>query len=231
MHAKTAPGICQGILERTAGAGGGASHTFWSSLVEDIERVLSAARNGDSDAARELAGAVYADFRRLARHYLRGERPDHTLQPTALANEVYLRLFDAPFPDFANRGEFFVAAARTIRRILIEHARNRGAMKRGGGRERVALDDAVLADSAPRDERLVALDEALLRLAAVDASKARVVELRFFGGFSVAEVANLLGSSERTIAREWRVARAYLESELGEDTDAKNVDGRPLAGD
>jgi RNA polymerase sigma-70 factor, ECF subfamily len=196
-------------------------------LEHEIDRQLAAARSGDPRAARELAEAVYLDFRRLAKHYLRSERPDHTLQPTALANEVYLRLFDAPFPDVSNRAEFFVAAARTIRRILIEHARTRRAAKRGGDRKRVVLDGDSLAASSPQDGRLVDLDTALERLAEVDPGKARIVELRFFGGFSVAEVAELTGSSERTVAREWRVARAFLESEVGGEAPqyGRNVDG------
>ncbi len=184
----------------------------------DIDRLIARARDGDPDAGRELASAVYSDFRRLARHFLKGERADHTLQPTALANEVYLRLFGAPFPTIGSRGEFFAAAARTIRRILIEHARARGSEKRGGGRERVELGtgDGHPAESVPvTDDRLIALDSALLKLAVVDPEKARLVELRFFGGFSVAEVAQLLESSERTVARDWRIARAYLESEIG----------------
>jgi RNA polymerase sigma factor (TIGR02999 family) len=174
---------------------------------------------------------VYADLRRIARRFLRGERPDHTLQPTALANEAYLRLFGAPFPGIGSPAEFFAAAARTIRRILIEHARARGSSKRGGGRERVELDTGTggpAAEPPATDDRLIQLDAALARLAAVDPGKARIVDLRFFGGFSVAEVAQLLDSSERTIAREWRTARAFLESEIGPEGPSGD-DGAPTS--
>lgn len=182
-------------------------------MDSEIDRLIRSARDGDGAAVRELAGAVYQDFRRLARRFLRGERADHTLQPTALANEVYLRLFDREFPAVESRAEFFVAAARSIRRILIEHARTRGAKKRGGGAARVDLDAGEF-EAPVADERLVDLDAALERLAAVDPQKARLVELRFFGGLSVPEVAALLETSERTVARQWRTARAFLELEL-----------------
>lgn len=203
-----------------------------SAVEFDLDSSLAAARAGDPGAAHALATAVYADFRRLARQFLQRERADHTLQPTALANEVYLRLFEAPFPQFNSRSEFFVAAARTIRRILIEHARARRTQKRGGGYSRVDLDADLMASGGPRDERLVALDAALEKLAAVDPAKARLVELRFFGGFSVAEAAQLLGASERTAAREWRIARAFLESEIGDGavrTDGDDVDRGAMA--
>lgn len=191
-------------------------------MESDVDRLIARARAGDAEAGRDLAAAVYADFRRLARHHLRGERVDHTLQPTALANEVYLRMFGAPFPSVGSRAEFFAAAARTIRRILIEHARARARQKRGGGKQRVELatGDHPVAALPLADDRLIALDEALARLSAVDADKARIVELRFFGGFSVAEVAELTEASERTVAREWRVARAFLEGEIGGDLPA-----------
>jgi RNA polymerase sigma factor (TIGR02999 family) len=190
-------------------------------MTTDIDGLLARSREGEAAAQQELAAAVYGDLRRLARQCLRGERADHTLQPTALANEVYLRLFGAPFPSVGSRAEFFAAAAQTIRRILIEHARGRAAAKRGGGRRRIDLDpgadDTALAMPVP-DDRLLELHAALNKLAEFDPDKARIVELRFFGGFSVAEVAALFGASERTIAREWRIARAFLESELGSAT-------------
>ena len=192
----------------------------------DIDRCLTRAREGDAGAAKALAEAVYGDLRRIARRYMKGERPDHTLQPTALANEVYMRLFNAPFPDVASRDQFFVAAARAIRRILIEHARARAADKRVGDRVRVGIEDAtVVQPPDPRDDRLVALDDALERLAGIDPTKARLVELRFYGGFSVAEAAAVLDLSERSAARAWRVARAFLESEIEEGLD--DVDRRP----
>lgn len=188
-------------------------------MAADIDDLIARAREGDSAASNDLAAAVYADLRRIARQFLRGERPDHTLQPTALANEVYLRLFSAPFPGIGSRGEFFGAAAQAVRRILIEHARARRSSKRGGGLERIDLDDGTRSPAAEpaaeSDDRLLALDAALARLAAVDPVKARIIDLRFFGGFTVAEVAQLVGSSERTVAREWRTARAFLESEIG----------------
>lgn len=183
---------------------------------------------GHSDRDREAApaaattdpmvvGALYDEIRRLARSQMRRERPDHTLAPTALANEAYLRLFGTSPARFQNGAEFLAAAVTTLRRILVEHGRRRQRQKRGGGVARTAIETDELP-AAAADERVLALDEALRRLAEFDPGKARLVELRFFGGLGVDEAAAVLGISPRTAARDWRVARAFLRAELGGET-------------
>lgn len=175
---------------------------------------------GRDQPADELAiAALYGEVRRLARHCMRRENAAHTLPPTALANEAWLRLFGGKQTTFASTAEFFSAAATTLRRILIEHGRHKARHKRGGQLQRNALDTEQLV--APADERLLELDEALARLAALNPLQARLVELRFFTGLSIPEAATLLGMSERTAAREWRAARAFLQAALdGEPVDA-----------
>ena len=175
---------------------------------------------GSDQPADELAIAgLYGEIRRLARHCMRRENAAHTLPPTALANEAWLRLFGGKQTTFASSTEFFSAAATTLRRILIEHGRHKARHKRGGQLQRRELDTDAAA--APADERMLELDEALQRLATLDPIKARHVELRFFTGLSIPEAAVLLGMSERTAAREWRAARAFLQSALdGEPVDA-----------
>ncbi len=175
--------------------------------------LLTAWRGGDHSALDALMPLVYDELRRLARDYLRRERPDHTLQPTALVNEAYLRLVDQKRMRWQNRAHFFAIAAQMMRRILIDHARSKHFEKRGGGVPRVALDEAaVLSDE--RAGELVALDEALTGLAALDERKGRVVELRYFGGLSVEEVAEVLGVSADTVTRDWRRAKAFLRREM-----------------
>ncbi len=180
----------------------------------DLTRLLRDL-HGDSSPPDEIAiNALYDEIRRLARSCMRRERGDHTLVPTALANEAYLRLFGATKPTFENREEFFAAAATTLRRILVEHSRRKASAKRGGEHARRDLDaDSLTAPCA--DERLLAVDDAVMKLAAFDPQKARLVELRFFAGLSVEEAAVLLGRSERTVARDWRIAAAFLRAELG----------------
>ncbi|MCB9879399.1 MAG: RNA polymerase subunit sigma [Planctomycetes bacterium] len=168
----------------------------------------------NATAARDLAvAALYGEIRRIARNLMREERSNHTLAPTALANEAWLRLFgDGPLT-FANDGEFLAAAVSALRRVLVEHGRRRAAHKRGGGRiEPLLQPDQVHAPVA--DERLLALEEALTQLAEFDPGKAKLVELRFFGGMSVDEAARVLGLSPRTVARDWRVAQAFLNARL-----------------
>ena len=190
--------------------------------MSDLTRHLQAVQRGDLPDALTI-GALYDEIRRLARSQMRRERPDHTLPPTALANEAYLRLFGASEPQFRNGGEFLAAAVTTLRRLLVEHGRRRRRQKRGGGVAHVALEaDALPAAAA--DERLLALDEALQRLAAFDPGKARLVELRFFGGLGVDEAAAVLGVSPRTAARDWRVARAFLRAELGAEAAGDDLD-------
>lgn len=162
----------------------------------------------------DLMPAVYAELRRLAAHYLRGERPGQTLQPTALVNEAYLRLRKDRPERWQNRAHFCAIAAHAMRQILIERARARHALKRGGGQPRVTFDESLPAAAADAGFDLVALDAALERLAARDESQARIVELRFFGGLSIEETADALGISPATVKRHWAVARAWLFKEL-----------------
>ena len=168
----------------------------------------------DQDAPGEAnVAAMYEEIRRLARGFMRSERADHTLAPTALANEAWLRLFGTTTPTFDDGGAFLAAAVTTLRRILVEHGRRRLRQKRGGNRMRADSDtDQIEAPLA--DERLLALDEALARLSEFDAAKGKLVELRFFGGLSVDEAAVVLGMSPRTAARDWRLARAFLRTQL-----------------
>jgi RNA polymerase sigma factor (TIGR02999 family) len=179
----------------------------------DITRLLLAWSEGDDDALGKLAPLVEAELKRLARHYLRGERPGHTLQPTALINEAYLRLLDWRKASWQNRAHFMGIAANMMRRILVDHARRYRFLKRGGEMAKVSLDARQLGSSG-RDPDLVALDEALTRLAEVDRRKSQVVELRFFGGLSVEEAAEFLKISPRTVKREWSLAQAWLHCEL-----------------
>ncbi|HUO07036.1 MAG TPA: sigma-70 family RNA polymerase sigma factor [Phycisphaerae bacterium] len=188
-------------------------------LREDVTVVLEQMRNGDKNAADKLLPLVYDEFRALARHYLAQERANHTLQPTALVHEAYMKLVDQTRVDWQGRSHFFAVAAQAMRRILVDHARSRQRDKRGGGRARVILDEAV-ALSPQKDEDVLALDEALERLAALDPRQAKVVELRFFGGLSVEEVAEALGVSKRTVEGDWTFARAWLSREL-RDEDGK----------
>jgi RNA polymerase sigma-70 factor, ECF subfamily len=175
-----------------------------------ITHLLRGWQQGDSGAESDLAAAIYAELKRVAANRLRQERSDHTLQPTALVNEAWMRLAQVQ-ADWQNRAQFFAMAATAMRRILVEHARRRDAVKRGDGLQQVPLDDALLRVSGPLpDERLLALDQALTRLEKLDPRQARVVELRFFSGLSVEETAALLDVSTGTVKREWAAARAWL---------------------
>jgi RNA polymerase sigma-70 factor (ECF subfamily) len=187
-------------------------------LREDVTQVLEQLRGGDKRAADKLLPLVYDEFRALARHYLAQERHNHTLQPTALVHEAYMKLVDQTRVDWQGKSHFFAVAAQAMRRILVDHARAHQRDKRGGGRARVVLDEAV-ALSPQKDEDVLALDEALERLGALDPRQAKVVELRFFGGLSVDEVAEALGVSKRTVEGDWTFARAWLSRELRNDND------------
>ena len=182
-----------------------------------VTQLLDAAAAGDGAAAAALLPLVYAELRRLAADLLARERPGQTLQPTALVHEAYLRLVgnDLP-PDWHGRGHFFGAAARSMRQILVDSARAKAAEKRGGRRGRVPLDALPdpPAPTPPAADDLLALDEALTRLAAHDPAKARLVELRYFAGLSVADAAGVLGVSEATAKRHWVYARAWLYGQL-----------------
>ena len=170
-------------------------------------------RHGDEAALHELMPRVYRELRGLANYYLGRERPDHTLQPTALVHEAYLRLIDDKEIDWQNRAHFFGIAAVRMRHILVEHARSRRAAKRGKGIFRLSLSEAEKLPEK-RDVDLLALDDALARLEDIDAQKARLVELRYFGGLTIDETAEVLGISPATVKRAWSMARAWLRSEI-----------------
>ncbi len=179
----------------------------------EVTRLLAAIGEGSDDAIEALLPLVYDELRRLAGLYLRGERAEHTLQPTALVHEAYLKLIDQRTAGWNDRAQFLGVAAQAMRRILVDHARRTKAVKRSAKGERVPLDDAV-AYFEQRGEDLVSLDRALARLGAVDERKAKIVELRFFGGLTVDEAADVLGLSRRSTEREWTLARAWLRGEI-----------------
>jgi RNA polymerase sigma factor (TIGR02999 family) len=182
--------------------------------VSDLTQILDAITQGDPNAASQLFPLVYGELRRLAVQKLASESPDQTLQPTALVHEAYLRLVgEAADRNWEGRGHFFAAAAEAMRRILVESARRKKAEKHGGGRHRVDLDESLLAAPETRED-LVALDEALTRLAASDGQAAELVQLRYFAGLPLPEVAQILGISPRTADRLWAFARAWLHQEL-----------------
>jgi RNA polymerase sigma factor (TIGR02999 family) len=177
--------------------------------TNQVTTLLVRWREGDREALEQLMPLVYDELRRLASHYLRQERSDHTLQSTALVHEAYLRLAGQNPPQWQNRAHFFGIAARIMRQILVEHARGRGAAKRGGGAYRLTLDAAVaLSDNLDVD--IVELDKALNGLAELDPQQGRIVELRFFGGLTIEDTSEVLGISPATVKREWVTARAWL---------------------
>jgi RNA polymerase sigma factor (TIGR02999 family) len=180
---------------------------------EPVTQLLRKWRAGDQAALQALIPLVYSELQRVARHYLRRERPDHTLQSTALVHEAYLRLVNqGPF-EIQNRAHFVAVAARLMRQILVDHARGRQAAKRGDG-TKLALDDALAFPQAQTVD-LIALDDALTDLSRLDQRQGLIVELRFFGGLSIEETAGVLGVSPATVKREWATARAFLSSEIG----------------
>lgn len=179
----------------------------------EITRLLREWANGAQSALEALTPLVYAELRRLAKSFLRSEAPGHTLQPTALVHEAFLRLLDRNAPDCQNRSQFYGLAAHLMRQILIDHARTRQAMKRGGRVVHISLEEGLIV-SGERDADLVALDEAMDRLGTIDPRKSQVVELRFFGGLSVEETAEVLKVSEKTVRRDWQFAKAWLVHEL-----------------
>ena len=190
-----------------------------STTSAEITRWLKAWRRGDASALDRLTPLVYDELRRLARGYMRKEPPGHTLQATALVNEAFLRLVDARDVDWHDRTHFFVVSARIMRRILVDAARARGALKRGGEVEHVAHSTAVDLDHLPAvapdlGAQLTALDDALEVLARMDPRRAQVVDLRYFGGLTVEETAQVLDISPQTVMRDWKLARAWLAREL-----------------
>lgn len=183
--------------------------------AHQITERLIAWSGGDMAALDDVIFAVYRELRRMADRYLRQERPDHTLQPTALVHEAYLRMVDQSRVSWQNRAHFFGVAAQMMRRILVDHAKTKRRNKRGGAAVRLSLDEA-LTISKGRAADLVALDEALESLAQIDERKSRMVELRFFGGLSVEETAEVLGVSPQTVLRDWKLAKAWLYHEINE---------------
>lgn len=179
----------------------------------DVTQLLIAWREGKQGALDDLMPLVYSELRRLAAYYLRRERPDHTLAPTALVHEAYLKLVDQNRIQWQSRAQFFGVAAQMIRRILVDHARGHQAQKRGAGALTVTLDEA-LGVSDGKDLDILALDDALQALAKIDEQQSRIVELRFFGGLSIEETAEVAGVSPATVKREWTVARAFLFREM-----------------
>ena len=184
--------------------------------THEVTELLLAWSNGEKAALESLAPLVYKELHRLAHHYMSRERPDHTLQTSALVNEAYLRLVDQKRVQCQNRAHFFAISAQLMRQILINHAQSRRCLKRGRGARKVSLDRAIIV-SEERSEDLLALDDALNELAKADPRKSKVVELRFFGGLSVEETAEALNVSPVTVMREWRVAKAWLYRELGNE--------------
>ena len=179
----------------------------------DVTTLLLAWNSGDQEAWDRLMPLVYNEVRRLARRYMRSENPGHTLQATALVNDLYVQLIDQNRVNWQNRAHFFGTAAQIIRRILVDHARARYRLKRGGGAFKVEWDEAVRT-SQPIQMDLIALDDALNRLAVMDPQQSRIIELRFFGSLSIEETAEALNISTATVKREWAFARAWLYREM-----------------
>jgi RNA polymerase sigma-70 factor (ECF subfamily) len=179
----------------------------------EITRLLGEIRAGKKEAESQLLTRVYDELRRIAASYLRKERPGHTLQPTALVHEAYLRLVAQPEQNWQNRAHFLGIAAYLMRQILVDHARKRHAAKRGGKEQPLALDGVSLPGTQ-RPVDLIALDQALSRLQTFDERQSRIVELRFFGGMTEEEIGQSLGLSVRTIKRDWKVAQAWLHAEM-----------------
>jgi RNA polymerase sigma-70 factor, ECF subfamily len=175
----------------------------------EVTQLLRAWAKGDEAALDQLTPLIYSELRRRAHNYMKNERPGHTLQTTALANEAWLRLVDGAAADWKDRAHFFAIAANMMRRILIDGARARGRTKRGGSNQRVDLDE-IPDISSRRDPELIAVDDALTELAGLDPRKAKVIELRFFGGLSIEETANVLKVHEQTVLRDLRLARTWL---------------------
>ena len=194
---------------------------------QQVTGLLLAWQKGDEAALTQLIPLVHDELRRIARRCMAGERAGHSLQATALVNEAYLRLIDVQHVDWQNRAHFLAMSARLMRRILVDVARSKRYQKRGGGAVRVTFDEA-LAVTDERGQDLVALDEALQALATVDARKARVIELRFFGGLSVEETASVLTVSVDTVMRDWKLGKAWLLRELSEPGRTRTA--RPHAG-
>ncbi len=184
---------------------------------EQVRQLLADWSSGDTGALERLIPLVEPELRRLAHHYMSRERPGHTLQTTALVNEAYLRLVDEEKPDWHKRTQFIGIAARLMRRVMVDHARERSALKRGGGAIRVTLDETALVTEMRADE-LLALDEALQNLATFDRRKSEIIEMRYFGGLTIEEIAEVLKVHPNTVRRDWSAAKAWLYAALRDDT-------------
>lgn len=180
----------------------------------DIAELLDKAASGDAPAQERLLRVVYGELRRLAGRYMRGERVDHTLQPTALVHEAYMRLFRSEGIRWQDHGHFIRCSARAMRQILVDHARKVNRVKRGGEARKVSLHDSAIIACDQQPDVLLALDDSLERLKALDARQAEIVEMLYFTGLTQQEAADALGLSEITVRREWRLARAWLWSEI-----------------
>jgi len=178
-----------------------------------VTQLLQQWSRGDDAAVVELTPLVYEELRRLAHHYMEGQRPNHTLQTTALVNEAYLRLADQTNPNWQSRAHFFAVAARAMRQILVSYARSNRAQKRGGGAFKIELDEAAIL-SPEQSQEIVDLHEALERLETLDSRKAQVVELKFFGGLNYEEIAEVLKIARMTVRRDWEFAKLWLYTEL-----------------
>ena len=188
------------------------------SKTHEVTTLLQAWGRGEDAALDEIIPIVYRELRRIAHHYMAGERPDHTLQTTALVNEAYLKLVDSRGVNWRNRAQFFAISARLMRRILVDYARARGYRKRGAGARDVTLHDKLVGPNE-RGRNVLELDDALKALAELDPRKSKVVELRFFGGLSLEETAEVLKVCPDTVLRDWRMAKAWLGRELGAEKD------------
>ncbi len=181
----------------------------------DVTRLVADLTKGQPEETSKLIPVVYDELRRLARHYLRQERPDHTLQTTALVHEAYLRLVEHGEITWQNQAQFIGVAARVMRRVLVDYARARQSGKRWGQEQKVSLEIGSLIFTPEQTEELLALDHALTKLAELSPRQCRIIELRFFGGLTVEETAELIGIAPKTVKRDWTVARAWLHREIG----------------
>src|SRR5262245_42935358 len=186
----------------------------------EVTRLLLQWSGGDRAALDKLMPLVYEELRRLAHHYMAGERPGHTLQTTAIVHEAYLQLIDQRNVQWQNRAHFFGIAAHLMRRILANYARSRGYAKRGGGAHKVSLDKAMTV-SEERAADMVALDDALTAVVEIDPRKSQMIEMRFFGGLSIEETAEVMGLSPGTVMREWTLAKAWLRREISKEQDGR----------
>lgn len=183
----------------------------------DATQLLHAVGQGSKSAADALLPLVYDELRSMAKRYFRGQPADHTLQPTALVHEAFLRLIDRTAEDWKSKAHFLAVAATAMRQILVDHARGRATAKRGGKRRPLTLDEAALSQGETADEDLLALNEALSRLGELDARQCKIVEMRFFGGMKVEEIAEVLDVTKTTVDNHWRAARAWLNVRLRDD--------------